>query len=124
MTEEEGYGEEGYTVVGTGHYTAAEGHGGLSVALFFLLGAVAGAGLGLLLTPQSGRKTRRQIKEASRETRAMLSAYSAQVLNKVGATLEKGKGVIQEGKPLLLAAIEAGKEAYEREKEERIGSGR
>jgi gas vesicle protein len=124
MTDEEGYGEEGYTVVGTERYTAAEGHGGLSVALFFLLGAVAGAGLGLLLTPQSGRKTRRQIKEASRETKAVLGGYSARILNKVEATLDKGREVIREGKPLLLAAIEAGKEAYEREKEQRTESGK
>jgi hypothetical protein len=41
----------------------------------------------------------------------------------VGVTLDKGKELIREGKPLLLAAIEAGKEAYEREKEQRIGSG-
>ena len=124
MTGEEGYGEEGYTVVGTERYTACEGHGGLSVALFFLLGAAAGAGLGLLLTPQSGSRTRRQIEEASRETRAVLGAYSAQVLDKVGMTLGKGKELIRERKPLLLAAIEAGKEAYEREKELRMtGSG-
>ncbi len=122
MTGDEVYGEEGYTVVGTEHYTAAEGHGGLSVALFFLLGAAAGAGLGLLLTPQSGRRTRRQIKEVSRETRAALSTCSSQVLDKVGVTLDKGRELIREGMPCLLAAIEAGKEAYEREKAQRAGS--
>ncbi len=124
MAGEEGYGEEGYTVVGAEHYTAYEGHGGLSVALFFLLGAVAGTGLGLLLTPQSGWKTRRQIKEASKEAKAMLGFYSSRVLNKVGVTLDKGKGLIREGRPLLLTAIEAGKEAYEREKEQRTQSGK
>jgi gas vesicle protein len=124
MTDEEGYGEEGYTVVGTERYTACVGHGGLSVALFFLFGAVAGAVLGLLLTPQSGRRTRRQIKEASRETRAVLGSYSAQVVEKVGVALHRGKELIREGRPLLLEAIEAGKEAYEREKEQRTGSGK
>ena len=122
MAGDEVYGEEGYTVVGTEHYTASAGHGGLSVALFFLLGGVAGAGLGLLLTPQSGLRTRRQIKEASRETRAALSSYSSQVLNKVGVAFDKGKGLIREGMPVLLEAIEAGKEAYEREKAQRTGS--
>lgn len=122
MTDEEGYGEEGYTVVGAEHYTACAGHGGLSVALFFLFGAVAGAGLGLLLAPQSGLRTRRQIKEATRETRAVLGSCSSRVLNKVEATLDRGKELIREGRPLLLEAIEAGKEAYEREKEQRTGS--
>ena len=125
MAGEEGYGEEGYTVVGVERYTTA-GHGargGLSVAFFFLLGAVAGAGLGFLLTPQSGSKTRRQIKEASRETKAMLGDYYGRALNKVEATIGRGKEVLREGKPLLLAAVEAGKEAYEREKAQKTGSG-
>ncbi len=114
MAGEEGYGEEGYTVVGTEHYTASS-HSVLSIALFFFLGAVAGAGLGLLLTPQSGSKTRRQLKDASRETKAVLGDYSTRIL-------DKGKEAIREGMPLLSAAIEAGREAYEREKNEKIGS--
>jgi hypothetical protein len=51
-----------------------------------------------------------------------LGSYSAQVLEKVGVTLDRGKELIREGRPLLLTAIEAGKEAYEREKEQRTGS--
>ncbi len=51
-----------------------------------------------------------------------MGSYSSRVLNKVEATLDRGKELIREGRPLLLEAIEAGKEAYEREKEQRTGS--
>ncbi|MGD0230825.1 MAG: YtxH domain-containing protein [Syntrophorhabdales bacterium] len=115
-------GEEGYTVVGTEHYTAEKGHGGLSTALFFLVGAAVGAGMGLLLTPQSGWKTRRQIREASRETTGKMMSCYAQVVEKMGATFNKGKGLIREGRPLLTTAIEAGKDAYERERTQRVRS--
>jgi gas vesicle protein len=114
-------GEEGYTVVGTEHYTAAGEHGRASTVLFFLLGAALGAGLGLLLTPQSGSQTRRQIKEVTKDTKEKVTSCYTQVAEKVGATLDKGKEIVKEGTPLLTAAIEAGKEAYARAKEERAG---
>ena len=52
----------------------------------------------------------------------MFGDYYGRMLNKVEATIGKGKEVLREGKPLLLAAVEAGKEAYEREKAQRTES--
>lgn len=112
-------GEEGYTVVGMEHYTAFDDHHGLTTALFFLLGAFVGAGMGLLLTPQSGWRTRRQISEASRETKEKLASCYTQVMDLVGSTFDKGKDMVREGRPLLEAAIEAGREAYEKERTQR-----
>jgi gas vesicle protein len=77
-------------------------------------------GLGLLFTPQSGRKTRRQIVGASVETTERLRSCYGQVTRKLGATVEKGRGLMREGGPLLAAAVEAGREAYEREKAHRV----
>jgi len=113
-------GEEGYTVIGREHYTAQGRHGGLSKILAFLLGGAVGAGIALLLTPQSGSRTRRQIKEATRDVTEKAGIYYDQVREKMDDMVGKGKDLVLEKKPLLSAAIEAGKEAYEKEKERRI----
>ena len=113
-------GEEGYTVIGREHYTAQRGYGHLSRILAFVLGGAVGAGIALLLTPQSGSKTRRQIKEAARDVTDKAGIYYDQVREKVDDVVIKGKDLVLEKKPLLTAAIEAGKEAYEKEKEKRI----
>jgi len=119
MTEEEGYGEEGYTVMGLDHYTIEEGHGRMWGVLSFFLGGVVGAGIALLLTPQSGSRTRKRLKEASIDVRDKAEAYFTQVRERVGDAVGKGKDLLIESRPLISAAFEAGKEAYEREKEKR-----
>ena len=113
-------GEEGYTVIGREHYTAQRGYGHLSRILAFVLGGAVGAGIALLLTPQSGSKTRRQIKEATRDVTDKATVYYDQVREKMDDVVIKGKDLVLEKKPLLTAAIEAGKEAYEKEKEKKI----
>jgi gas vesicle protein len=120
MAGEDEYGEEGYTVIGSEHYTAYKGHTTLSRALFFALGWAVGAGIALLLTPQPGSQTRRQLQEASRDTREKVTSCYGRVSGMMGATLSKGKELVREQKPLLAAAIEAGRAAYEKEKAEKM----
>ena len=124
MRGEEGYGEEGYTVVGRDHYTACGGVGPIGTALAFLLGVLAGGGVALLLAPQSGPKTWRLIKEASSGAKGIVAAWSTLAAEKMGIQVGRGKALIREGKPLLAAAIEAGKDAFEKEREERLGARR
>ena len=45
-------------------YYEEEGSGGGTFMAGLVLGTVLGAGLALMLTPQSGRRTRRQIRKA------------------------------------------------------------
>ena len=117
MTDEEGYGEEGYTVMGIDHYTAEEGPSRAWHVLSFFLGGVVGAGIALLLTPQSGARTRQQIKDASHDAKVKAEEYYKQVRDKVEEAVSRGTGLVSESRPLLTAAIEAGKEAYQREKD-------
>lgn len=77
-----------------------------SVLLAFVVGGIVGAGLALLMAPQSGRELRQKIKEITGEAK-----------EKVTSALEHGREFVEEKKSLISAAIEAGKEAYEREKE-------
>ncbi|TAL21984.1 MAG: YtxH domain-containing protein [Nitrospirae bacterium] len=82
------------------------GYGSGSVFLSFLLGGVVGAGLALLLAPQSGPETRRKIKD-----------FAEDMKDRVGSTVEKGKDFFEQKKSVITTAVEAGKEAYEKERE-------
>lgn len=124
MRGEEGYGEEGYTVVGREHYTASRDIGVVGTALAFLFGLLAGGGAALLLAPQAGMQTRRLLKEASSGAKGIVGAWSIQAAEKVGFEVARGKALVREGKPLLMAALEAGKDAFEKEREERLGARR
>jgi gas vesicle protein len=120
MTDDEGYGEEGYTVIGMDHYTSEERHPyGRNILLFFL-GGLVGAGVTLLLAPQSGKKIRQKISEASRDARTMAGSYYTQARERVETAAERGKEFVGEAKPFLDAAIEAGKAAYERDRQNKM----
>jgi gas vesicle protein len=88
-----------------------------SMFLSFLLGGIVGAGLALLLAPQSGRETRQRIKEFTEDVKEKTKDYVEDVKGKVTSTVEKGKEFYEEKKSAIATAIEAGKEAYEKEKE-------
>ncbi len=113
-------GEEGYTVIGREHYTVQRGYGRLRKFFSFLLGGVVGAGIALLLTPQPGSKTRQQIKEATRDMTDKAGSYYGHVKETMDTAVSKGKEIVLEKKPLLTAAIEAGKQAYVEEKKKEV----
>jgi gas vesicle protein len=92
-----------------------EGFSSGSILLSFLLGGMVGAGLALLLAPQSGPETRKKIMDIADDVKEKAGDYVAQAREKVVATVEKGKGFVDEKKSLIATAFEAGKEAYERE---------
>jgi gas vesicle protein len=99
-----------------------------SILLAFVLGGVVGAGIALLTAPQSGRETREKIREFADETRKKaadyaeqardtVSSYAGQAKEKVTSAYEQGKHYVDEKKTLISTAIDAGKEAYAKEKE-------
>jgi len=93
------------------------GYGSGSMLLSFLLGGVVGAGLALLLAPQSGEETRRQIKELAEDVKDKTTSYIDEAKGTVSSYVDKGKGFYEEKKSLVASAIEAGKEAFDKEKE-------
>jgi gas vesicle protein len=97
-----------------------DGDSGKSVMSFilpFFIGGVIGAGVALLCAPKSGRETRQMIKEAAGNATEKVGERGAQVKDKVVSTVGKGKDLFREKKAVLAKAIEAGKEAYEKEKQ-------
>lgn len=94
-----------------------EGYGSGSLLISFLLGGVVGAGLALLLAPQSGQETRRRIRELSDDIREKTTDYVGKTKDKVAGMVDDGREYYEERKSIIKSAIDAGKEAYEKEKE-------
>jgi gas vesicle protein len=94
-----------------------EGYSAGSVLLSFLLGGVVGAGLALLFAPQSGLETRQKIKDLTDDVKDKTTEYVKQAREKAASVVDDGKGYYDEKKSILKSAVEAGKEAYEKERE-------
>jgi gas vesicle protein len=86
-----------------------------SVLLAFVLGGMVGAGVALLLAPQSGLETRRKIKELADDVKEKANDYACTAKEKVTSTVELAKDLYEGKKSAITAAVEAGKEAYEKE---------
>ena len=83
-----------------------KGFSGSAMILSFLLGGAIGAVLGLVLAPTAGQEARERLKKIAEEASG-----------KVKETLEGGKGLLEEGRSIIAAVYEAGKEAMKKEKE-------
>lgn len=98
-----------------------------SVLVSFLLGGLVGAGLALILAPQSGRETREKIKNLSGDLKEKGEALAREMKEKTVRSyeegkeslthaIEHGKETVQETKGIIAAAYEAGKEAMDKER--------
>jgi gas vesicle protein len=71
--------------------------------LTFLLGAVVGASVALLMAPATGEDTRRKLTDAARR-----------VGSNVGDTVSSAKDELKSRKEDVLSAVNAGRDAYSR----------
>ena len=69
-----------------------------SVMVAFVIGALTGAAVALLFAPATGEETREFLGEKARE----------------------GKAKVREGREHLIAAVERGREAFERERGDQV----
>jgi gas vesicle protein len=96
-------------------YHNDEGFSTGSVLLAFILGGVVGAGIALLVAPQSGAETRRKIKEMAEEAQDTAAEFASTAKGRFNETVGKAKGFYEEKKSVVSAAVDAGKQAYEKE---------
>jgi gas vesicle protein len=82
----------------------------------FFLGGLIGGGIALLLAPTSGKEARQQIVGLAEGVKGKAADYYEQIKETVTSALGEGKGLIDEKKRLISKAVQAGIEAYEREK--------
>lgn len=80
-----------------------EGAGGGSLIAAFLIGAVAGAAVALLLAPASGEEMRRIIADKAREGR-----------ERANEAARHGREFVDRQRETVTHAVERGREAYQR----------
>jgi gas vesicle protein len=80
---------------------AREDSGAGTVVVAFVLGAITGAAVALLVAPASGEETRRMLAEKAREGR-----------EKAGEAARKGREVWNQQRETLATAFERGRDAY------------
>ena len=80
---------------------AREDSGAGTVVVAFVLGAITGAAVALLVAPASGEETRRLLAEKAREGR-----------EKAGEAARQGRELWNRQKETLASAFERGREAY------------
>ena len=81
-----------------------------AVALAFIGGAVAGVVAGLLLAPQSGEDTRRDLKRYARRAEEEVLEKAKEARAALDETIERGKHFIAEKTADVEAALKAGRE--------------
>ena len=91
-----------------------------SMASSFLIGGlIGGVSPCWQLLPQE-RSLEQQIVGLAQGVKGKAGDYYGQLKETVTSALEEGKGLIDEKKRLISRAVQAGIEAYEKEKKERV----
>jgi gas vesicle protein len=92
---------------------ARDDDGAGTVVVAFVLGAITGAAVALLMAPTSGEETRRLLAEKAREGRDRAGEAARQGRELVNRGKETVTGAIERGKGTVTTAIERGREAYQ-----------
>ena len=88
-----------------------------TVLVSFVAGAALGAGLALLYAPKSGRDMREAIADMADDAVDKIKEYTKEAQEKIKTAVEESKETVNEKKSILASAIEAGREAMQREKD-------
>lgn len=83
---------------------------------YFLVGLGVGALLGILFAPKSGEETREFLAKKAEEGREYAQKKARELRERAEDLIERGKEVATRQKDSLTAAVEAGREAYQRER--------
>jgi gas vesicle protein len=83
---------------------------------FFLVGLGIGALVGILFAPKSGEETREFLAQKADEGRDYAQRKARELRERAEDILERGKSVAVRQKETISAAVDAGRDAYQREK--------
>jgi gas vesicle protein len=83
---------------------------------FFLVGLGIGALIGILFAPKSGEETREYLSSRADEGRDYAQKKARELRERAEDLIERSKEIMSRQKESLASAVEAGKDAYQREK--------
>ena len=83
---------------------------------FFLVGLGIGALVGILFAPKSGEETREFLSQKADEGREYAQRKAQELRERAEDLVERSKSVAARQKETISAAVDAGREAYQREK--------
>jgi len=83
---------------------------------FFLVGLGIGALVGILFAPKSGDETREYLSQKADEGRDYAQRKARELRERAEDLVERSKSAAARQKENLSAAVDAGREAYQREK--------
>jgi len=84
------------------------------------LGGLIGGGAALLFAPRSGKETRQRIEGFADDVKGRAQCYYMRGKGKVTTAVGRGRDFFEGKKSLIVASVEAGKEAYAKERD-RLG---
>jgi len=83
---------------------------------YFLVGLGIGALVGILFAPKAGEETREFLAQKAEEGKEYAQKKARELRERAEDLVDRGKNVAARQKESLSAAVEAGREAYQREK--------
>lgn len=83
---------------------------------FFLAGLGIGAVIGILFAPKSGEETREYLVGKAEEGKEYAQRKARELRERAEDLIERSKEVAKNQKESISAAVDAGREAYQREK--------
>ncbi|HYM37542.1 MAG TPA: YtxH domain-containing protein [Nitrospiraceae bacterium] len=92
-----------------------------TVVLVFLTGAAIGAIAALVLAPQSGEATQRQVRGFAKKAGKGLRNATGKAEGVWGDVIEQGREFLKDKQPILAEAFEAGRKAINRERDRARG---
>lgn len=92
-----------------------------AVGLAFVTGGLAGAAVALLLAPQSGRKSREQLRGYARRAQEHLHELAENPTQVMDQAVEIGREFIKDKQAIVTEAVEAGRTAMQWERERLSG---
>lgn len=87
-----------------------------SKVTYFLVGMGIGALVGVLFAPKSGDETRDFLSKKADEGKDFAQKKARELRERAEDLIERGKEIASRQKDSISAAVEAGREAYQREK--------
>ena len=83
---------------------------------YFLVGLGIGALVGIFFAPKSGEETREFLAQKAEEGKEYAQKKARELRERAEDLVDRGKNVASRQRESLSAAVEAGREAYQREK--------